>query len=108
MSSLGNPTTAHLSYAEVLRNAFPEPVVSAAREPLGASALVYALLMSSDRQHRSQQLQQLAQNAGEGARQETERLLPDVADGATHAKLPLVGPAPPPGAWQGVPAQIGR
>jgi Zn-dependent protease with chaperone function len=95
MSSLGNPTTAHLSYAEVLRNAFPEPVVSAAREPLGASALVYALLLSSDPQLRSQQLQLLAQNAGEGARQETERLLPDVADVATHAKLPLVDLALP-------------
>ena len=95
MSSLGNPTTAHLSYAEVLRNAFPEPVASAAREPLGASALVYALLLSSDPQLRSQQLHLLAQNAGEGARQETERLLPDVADVATHAKLPLVDLALP-------------
>ena len=95
MPSLGNPTTAHLRYAEELRNAFPEPVASAAREPLGASALVYALLLSSDPQLRSQQLHLLAQNAGEGARQETERLLPDVADVATHAKLPLVDLALP-------------
>ena len=95
MPTLGNPTTAHLRYAEDLRNAFPPAVAAAAREPLGASALIYGLLIGSEPELRTKQLQLLAQNAGEGVRQETERLLPEVASAATHAKLPLVDLALP-------------
>ena len=95
MPNLGNPTTAHLRYAEGLRDSIPATVQGAARDPLGASALIYALLIGSEPELRNKQLELLAQNTSPGVREETERLLPDVAAVAAHAKLPLVNLALP-------------
>jgi Zn-dependent protease with chaperone function len=95
MPSVGAPTTAHLHYADQLRNSFPPNVLAAAREPMGASALIYGLLLSSEEAQRNKQLQLLAQNASDAIRQETERLFPDVDNVAHHAKLPLVNLALP-------------
>jgi len=67
----------------------------AAREPLGASAVIYGLLIGSEPELRTKQIQLLAQNTSEGIRQETERLLPEVNTVALHAKLPLVDLALP-------------
>ncbi len=94
LPNLGTPTTTHLHYAVDLRNSFPAAVQTAARDPLGASALIYALLLSSDPTVRAKQLDLLGQ-AAPPARQECERLLPDVATVATRAKLPLVDLALP-------------
>ena len=48
MADAGTPTLAHLRYAEGLRVAIPESLRAAAGEGLGASAVVYALLLSDD------------------------------------------------------------
>src|SRR5207248_1665710 len=95
LAKVGTPTTAHLRYAEELRNAIPETVKAAARDSLSASALVYALLIGSEPELRNKQLDLLEQNTSAGIRRETERLLPDVALVAVHAKLPLVNVALP-------------
>jgi hypothetical protein len=95
MPNLGSPTIAHVHYAEQLRNAIPENLQAAARDSLGASAMIYALLMGSDSELRNKQLELLAQNTSAGIRQETERLLPEVATVVVHAKLPLVNLALP-------------
>ena len=60
MPHLGKPTPLHLRYAVELRNSIPESVQSAAREPLAAVALVYAILLSPDDATRAEQLEQLA------------------------------------------------
>src|SRR5207247_5881845 len=62
IGKVGAPTPAHLRYAEELRNAIPETLQTAARDSLGASALVYALLIGSNPELRSKQLQLVAQN----------------------------------------------
>jgi Zn-dependent protease with chaperone function len=90
MPNLGAATMAHLHYAVALRDSFPPAVREAARDPLGASAVIYGLLLSSDPAMRAKQLQLLAQTTSDEIRLETERLLPDVESVATHAKLPLV------------------
>ena len=90
MPSVGTPTTAHLHYADRLRNSFPPNLLAAAREPMGASVLIYGLLLSSDDKQRGAQLQALAQQASSAIQQETVRLLPDIAGVAKHARLPLV------------------
>ncbi|MEY2429590.1 MAG: hypothetical protein QOJ40_2475 [Verrucomicrobiota bacterium] len=95
LAQMGAPGTAHLRYAEELRSAIPETVQTAARDSLGASALVYALLIGSDPDLRKKQLELLSQNTSEGVREETERLLPEVASVAVHAKMPLVDLALP-------------
>jgi Zn-dependent protease with chaperone function/uncharacterized tellurite resistance protein B-like protein len=95
MPNLGTPNTAHLHYAVEMRNAFPPALKNAARDAMGASSLVYALLLSTDPTMRATQLNSLAQITSDAVRQETERLLPDIAPVATNAKLPLVDLALP-------------
>ncbi|MGA2866219.1 MAG: M48 family metallopeptidase [Verrucomicrobiota bacterium] len=95
LSNAGNPTTAHLRYAEELREALPPGVQSAAREPLGASTLVYALLLSGDEATRRKQVEELAGATSAGVVQETLRVLPEVQAVASRAKLPLVDLALP-------------
>jgi uncharacterized tellurite resistance protein B-like protein len=95
MSNTGNPTTAHLRYAEGLRASIPESLQSTAREGMGASTLVYALLLSEDEAVRRQQLEELAAATSLAVCQETLRILPEAQAVATHAKLPLVDLALP-------------
>jgi len=90
MTSTGNPTPAHLRYAEGLRVTIPASLQAAAREGLGASTVVYALLLSDDEATRAKQLDELAAATSAAVRQETLRVLPEVQAVATHAKLPLV------------------
>jgi hypothetical protein len=92
---VGEPTTAHLRYAVEMRNSFPPAIQNAAHDSLGASALIYALLISSEPELRGRQLDLLAQNASVAIRSETERLLPEVQAIATNTKLPLVDLALP-------------
>ena len=91
----GTATTAHLRYANELRTSFPPAVQSAARDPLGASALIYGLLLSSEPSMRAKQLELLGQNTSAEIRLETERLLPAVAEVAARARLPLADLALP-------------
>jgi Zn-dependent protease with chaperone function len=95
MPNTGAPTTAHLRYAEEMRIAIPASLQSAARDPLGAAALVYALLLSGDGPARDKQLKELAEATSAAIVQETLRVLPEVQTVATHAKLPLVDLALP-------------
>src|ERR1035438_1493302 len=95
LSSTGSPTSAHLRYAEGLRVSIPASLQTAAREGLGASTLVYALLLSDDDATRGKQLDELAAATSAAVRQETLRVLPEVQAVATHAKLPLVDLAIP-------------
>jgi Zn-dependent protease with chaperone function len=95
MPNLGAPNTAHLHYAVELRDSFPPALQSAARDAMGASALTYGLLLSTDPAMRAKQLDLLAQNTSPAVRQETERLLPQIDPVATNAKLPLVDLALP-------------
>ena len=95
MASMGTPTPAHLRYAEGLRVAIPASLRTAAGEGLGASTLVYALLLSDDEAARRKQLDELAAATSAAVCQETLRVWPDVQAVATHAKLPLVDLALP-------------
>lgn len=95
LPNLGKPTPLHLRYAEELRNSFPEKVQSAAREPLDATALVYAMLLSLDEALRAKQLTKLAKRAAPGIGETTAALWPEVAPIASRARLPLVNLALP-------------
>jgi Zn-dependent protease with chaperone function len=89
LSNLGKPTPLHLRYAEELRNSFSEKVQSAAREPLDATALIYALILSPDEALRAKQLTELARRTAPGVCDTTAALWPEVAPVAAHARLPL-------------------
>ncbi len=95
MADAGTPTPAHLRYAEGLCVAIPAGLRTAASEGLGASTLVYALLLSDEEAARRKQLDELAAATSAAVCQETLRVWPQVQGVATHAKLPLVDLALP-------------
>jgi Zn-dependent protease with chaperone function len=95
LPNLGKPTPLHLRYAEELRNSFSENIQSAAREPLDATALVYAMLLSPDETLRAKQLTELARRNPPGIGEKTAALWPEVAPIASHVRLPLVNLALP-------------
>ena len=90
LPNLGNPTPLHLKYADQLRDSLPETVKAAAREPLDAVALIYALLLSPDETMRTTQLAELAKRVEPVVYQKTAALYPDVSAAAAHARLPMV------------------
>jgi hypothetical protein len=94
-ANTGIPTPAHLRYAEGLRGAIPANLQAAARESLGATTLIYALLLSEAQAARCKQLDELAAATSAAVCQETLRVWPQVQAVATHAKLPLVDLALP-------------
>ena len=90
LPNLGNPTPLHLKYAEQLRDSLPDSVKAAAREPLDAVAMIYALLLSPDETVRTTQLAELAKRVEPVIHQKTAALYPDVSAAASHARLPMV------------------
>jgi Zn-dependent protease with chaperone function len=90
LPNLGNPTPLHLKYAEQLRDSLPDSAKAAAREPLDAVALIYAMLLSNDEAERSTQLAELAKHVDPAIQQKTAALFPDVSQAAAHAHLPMV------------------
>ena len=95
LQGIGQPTRKQLHYAEALRASFSPAIKQAAREPLGAMAMIYGLLLSSDERIRAGQLLQLARQTAPEIHAEMTRLLPHVSEVATRAKLPLVDLALP-------------
>jgi uncharacterized tellurite resistance protein B-like protein len=84
------PTPLHLEYAEQLRDSLPDSVKAAAREPLDAIALIYAMLLSPDETMRTTQLAELAKRVAPAIQQKTAALFPDVSQAAAHAHLPMI------------------
>ncbi len=93
--SLGAAGTRHLRYAADWQAALPPSLDNAAREPLGASALIYALLLSADEAKRRKQLDEFSALMPKGVFDETQRVWPEVSALATRGKLPLVDLALP-------------
>jgi uncharacterized tellurite resistance protein B-like protein len=73
-----------------LRDALPENRRAAARDPLAATALVYALLLAGDEKPRAQQLAEIGNKTSAEISAQTAALYPDVAATAKRARLPLV------------------
>ena len=90
LPNLGNPTPLHLKYAEQLRDALPENLKVAARDPLAATALIYALLLDGETKLRTEQLAEISQRTSAAIAEQTAALFPEVASVAKHARLPLV------------------
>jgi Zn-dependent protease with chaperone function len=59
LANVGVPVARHLAYAAQLMEALPETVRQAAREPAGATALIYALLLSPQASVREAQVRVL-------------------------------------------------
>jgi len=95
LPDIGQPTTRHLQYAADLRKSLPESLKSAAREPLGASALIYALLLSNEQSAREKQLADLATATSDPIVDETLTVWPETQNVTMQMKIPLVDLALP-------------
>ena len=90
VETVGQPSHAHIRYAAQLLESLPEALVSAAHEPYGARAVVYALLLDRETGPRQVQLTHLAEAADPGVYKATLRLAPLVAELDVRARLPLL------------------
>jgi Zn-dependent protease with chaperone function len=95
VASVGQPTTEHLRYATDFRRTISPAVVAAVRDPIGASALVYALLLANESETRQEQLDDLARVESESIRDETRQTWPEIQDLPAHARIPLLDLAVP-------------
>ena len=90
VENVGQPSEAHIRYAAQLLESLPKALVSAAHEPYGARAVVYALLLDRETGPRQVQLSHLSEAADPGVYQATLRLAPLAAELDVRARLPLV------------------
>ena len=90
LPNLGKPTPLHLKYADELRESLPERLTAAAHEPLAATALVYALLLSPEEPLRAQQLAEIARRVPGAVSENAAALYPEVYAVAKRTRLPLV------------------
>lgn len=95
MPNMGNPTPLHLRYAVEFRESLSENIINAARDPHGASALLYALLLSDDESLRATQLHELANQTSAVMRDQIVALWPEVSAVVQRSRLPLVNLALP-------------
>jgi len=90
VASIGQPGPAHIRYAAQLIESLPPDLAAAAREPYGARAVVYGLLLDSQPAVRAQQLTRLESDADAGVFEETVRLAPFLEHLPAKMRLPLL------------------
>jgi len=88
-AGVGNPSPEHLVYAAGLLAAMSPQVRTAASDPFGARAVVYAMLLDERKDVRQKQLKILEEHADRAAYDETKRIAPQVASMDAKARLPL-------------------
>jgi Zn-dependent protease with chaperone function len=90
INQVGNPDSKHLDYADALVKQIPPLFLEAAREPSGARAIVYFLVLSKDESVRGRQLEVLQNSADVGVFAELQKLYQSATEIAAQQRLPLV------------------
>jgi Zn-dependent protease with chaperone function len=92
---VGSLQPQHLSYAEKLIGDLPAPVLEAAREPFGAVALTYGLLLSSEASERKAQMDWLVSRVEAAVLRQIGMLMPLIDGVGRRYRLPLMDMAMP-------------
>jgi Zn-dependent protease with chaperone function len=92
---IGRPNGVELSYAEHLIEALPAAVRWAAREPYGARAVIYALVLAADGLILQRQLALLEKQADIGVHDQAKLLLPELRKLDRKYRMTLVDMAMP-------------
>ena len=90
LEQIGNPQAAHVQQAQALLAGLPGIIKQSAHEPHGARAVIYALLISKDRDTREKQLAHLNEHADSGVYDEVEKLLVWENSITIDSRLPLI------------------
>ncbi len=88
-------TPQHLTYAAGLTASFAPELVAAAREPFGACALVYAMLLLADDNARAKQFADLGPAATNSLMTQAQTFFPGVSQMSSGQKLALINLAMP-------------
>ena len=89
VASVGSPSLEHAAYASALVESLPDGLRDAIRDPLGAVATVYALLINAEPGPQRIQVACLAEQ-GSAVLQEVQRVLPLVRGLSAEMRLPVV------------------
>ncbi|MBH06415.1 MAG: hypothetical protein CMJ20_08850 [Phycisphaeraceae bacterium] len=90
IEQIGQPTRDHLEYTIRLLATLPEPVTCAAREPFGARAVVYAMLLHESGPHQKTQLKRLRHHADTLVYNTTLQIKPLIKPLDPSVRLPLI------------------
>ncbi len=88
--NIGQFTEQHQQYARELLAEIPPQLLGAAREPFGARAVVFGLLLDSETSVRERQLAALETKADRASIEALRKLLPIIARLDARARLPLL------------------
>jgi hypothetical protein len=95
VSGVGAPRSDHLAYAASVISDLPDLLLASAREPFGARALIYCLLLNRDEAVRNVQLEKLATQADSAVVAQTHMLRPIADTVGKGYRLPLLDMAIP-------------
>jgi Zn-dependent protease with chaperone function len=90
VADVGRPRAEHLQYAVDLHNAVPATIQNAVRDPLGAHALICALLLADNPGAREKQLAELSRATSDAVRSETDRIWSEAREIPARARIALV------------------
>jgi Zn-dependent protease with chaperone function len=87
---IGTPVREHMESARRLLASLPPEIHEAARDPFGACAVIYGLLLDKDEEVRGRQVKQLKSSAGQKVFEATEKIMPFMLALEEDARLPLM------------------
>lgn len=90
MNHIGCPHQQHLEHAHKLIGQIPAELIEAVREPYGARALIYTLVINKDSATRKIQLQHLKEQGDKGVYELTTQLLTTADTLNNQFRLPLI------------------
>jgi Zn-dependent protease with chaperone function len=95
VDQVGSVSAEHVAYMRELLGAIPDVLKHAAREPYGARAVVYVMLLDRDAEVRDKQLNRLADHADPAVTKLTHQLVEASGSLPNASRLPLIDLAIP-------------
>ncbi len=95
IDQIGNPKQETIDYAHSLIASLPTVIIEAAREPYGARAVIYSLLLDEGNAVRAKQLQHLRDHADADVYAVMRTLIPEIAELDRQYRLPVIDIAIP-------------
>ncbi|GAC06230.1 M48 family metalloprotease [Paraglaciecola chathamensis] len=95
INQIGNPKQETINYARTLIAQLPADIKDAARDPYGARAVIYALLLDKEEEVQHRQLRHLHEYADPEVAVLTRKLLPEMENLEVEFRLPLLDIAIP-------------
>ncbi len=90
LDQIGSPNKETIDYARTLISGLPLVIIEAAREPYGARAVIYTLLLDPEQDVRDRQLKHLQTHADLDVQALMDKLMPEMGDLHIKSRLPLI------------------